>query len=391
MAQRQFRSDDSDLWLDRFGDGSTGALSQNTATDAIANTTFSGTQAATSGTAGSGTGFAAGDLILIHQSRNGGDGAGVWELNKISSVGGGTDWTLSYALQNDYGTTGQVYLLKQYSTVTINSGQTFTGRAWDGTSGGIVAFLANSSITVTGGIDVSGANGKGYRGYDDNNGAVHGLRGEGTASAGNDSSTSANGNGGGSGTGGSGVQGGGGGGGGHAASGSNGSTAGGTGGTGGTSGGVAGLTTMIFGGGGGTGGRDSSNPGRTRGGSGGGIVILIAPTITVTGSITANGQNAPGTIPASGSQDGGGGGGAGGSILLKGQALTLGSSLITAAAGSLAGGANGGASGGNGSVGRIHADYSTSISGTTSPTIDSTLDTTLEDATGGGSFLLNFI
>lgn len=41
---------------------------------------------------------------------------------------------------------------------------------------------------------------------------------------------------------------------------------------------------------------------------------------------------------------------------------------------------------GNGSVGRIHADYSVSISGTTTPSLDSSLDASLNDPAGGGLF-----
>src|SRR6202034_4793349 len=46
--------------------------------------------------------------------------------------------------------------------------------------------------------------------------------------------------------------------------------------------------------------------------AGGGIIIIHAGTITGTGTITANGQNALET-----ENDGGGGGGAGGSILVS--------------------------------------------------------------------------
>ncbi len=88
--------------------------------------------------------------------------------------------------------------------------------------------------------------------------------------------------------------------------------------------------------------------------------------------IKSDGGN--GTSSGNSSLDRGGGGGAGGSILLKGQALILGTSKITAAAGSNAD------TGGPGAVGRIHADYSGSISGSTSPTLDSTLDPSLGDA-----------
>jgi hypothetical protein len=355
MAQREFRLDDTSVWPERFGNGSDGAISVNTSTDATANTTISAASGSTSATVGSGTGFATGNLLLIHQTRNGGAGAGAWELNKVSSVGGGTNWTLAYATTQAYDTTAQVYLLKQYSTVTINSGQTLTGSAWDGSKGGIVAFLCNGAITVPGSINVDG---KGFRGHNSSHLGA-GTQGEGTSGSGSQS-TSANGNAGGGGPAGGTAT---------ASGGSGGHVAVGAAGSGSTGGGIVGntgLTTINFGGAGGSGGTQggSANP---YGGNGGGIVILIGKTITITGSIISTG--AFGDVH--GDNQGAGGGGAGGSILLKGQIITLGSSLITATASSqeLAG-----------SSGRIHADYSSSLSGTTSPTIDTRQDSSLADS-----------
>src|SRR3990172_6753271 len=142
MAQRQFRTDDTSTWTDRYGSGSDSSLTVSAdTTDSTANTTITGTSGGTSATAGSGTGFSAGDLVLIHQTQ--GTGFGTWELNKISSVGGGTNWTLSYNLTITYVTGAQVYLLKEYTTVDINSTKTLTGLSWNGTTGGILALLAD--------------------------------------------------------------------------------------------------------------------------------------------------------------------------------------------------------------------------------------------------------
>lgn len=135
----------------------------------------------------------------------------------------------------------------------------------------------------------------------------------------------------------------------------------------GTADGNASLTQMVFGGGGGGTGESVSSG---AGGNGGGVVLIIAPTITVTGSIAVNGNNGQNASR-------GGSGGAGGSVLLKGQRITLGSSLITASAGNQGTGTT--ANSTNGSAGRIHADYSISISGTTSPTINSTQDFVLNN------------
>lgn len=382
MAQRQFRSDDTDSWIDKYGSGADGAVTFNTATDSTPNTTLTGTASGTSATAGSGTGFSAGDIVLIHQSQ--GTGAGAWELNKISSVGGGTNWTMAYNLMNTYGTGAQVYLLKEYTTVEVNSGQTITGLSWDGSKGGIYALLANTSITVTGTINqkggqgtlgsgsspVAGASLGGFRGGD----LVTNSSKQGESSTGvGGTSTSANGQGGGGATGTNSSNGAGGGGGGHATSGGNGRQDGsGVKGTGGGTAGNAGLTTMVFGGGSGAGNSGSTNN-NTSGSSGGGAVILIAPTITVTGAISVKGGDYLGSPFYEG------GGGAGGSVLLKGQVLVLGTTLITAAGGA-------GYLGGNyGGDGRIHADYLTSISGTTTPSIDSRQDSslTLPEVAGG--------
>jgi len=363
LAQRQFLTSDTSLWTDRYGDGSDGAGTAGSNVQTTASVAID----ATALTAGSGTGFAAGNLIIIHQSRNGGTGVGNWELNRISSVGGGTDWTLAYATIYAYNTTAQVYLMKQYSSY---NGTLATGTAWAGASGGIAGFFCNGTATITGGS----SNGGGFRG---GAGSVSSTstQGEGETGAGS-AATSANGSGGGG-------------------------SLSGTGGTGGTAfQTVAGLTTRFVFGGAGGGGNARGGGNALAGGAGGGIVIIISKTIDITGSMTTNGANGAANI---GGSDGMGGGGAGGTVLLKGQNITLGSTLITSTGGAASidpgsgsgDGAGGGAGsangtngdgngpGGAGAVGRIHADYSTSISGTTSPTIDTTVDSIYDDTPGG--------
>lgn len=368
---RQFRSDDSSAWLDKYGSGSDGAGSINTSTDAPIDSAATGTSGATSLSATNGS-FAAGQLVLIIQTV--GTGAGNWELNKISSYVAGTI-TLAYALQNTYAAGAQVIVIKQYSSYVVNSGQTLTAKAWNGTVGGVVVVMCNGTITITGNItgaakghsgggqtaatDQSGTQGSSYNGAGgvttaaNNGGGGGGIRH--LAGQYNPSS---------------------GGGGGYGAAGStavqNGNA--GTMGVGGGTYGVAGLTSLHLGSGGGSGGSKSGFGGR--GGIGGGIVFLIGKTITITGAINANGEaGQPGS--GSGDGDGGaGGGGSGGSILLKGGSLTLGSSLLAST-----GGAGNTlpvySDSGPGGAGRIHADYATSISGTTNPTIDSRQDSIL--------------
>lgn len=360
MAQRQFRSDDTSVWADKYGTGSDGAYAPSTSTDAPIDSACTGTASSNSLSATNAS-FATDQLLLIHQTQ--GTGAGNWELNKISSYSTGTITTV-YPLINSYTTGAQVLVLKQYTLALIDTGVTLTAKAWNGTVGGIVALLANESITVTGNITTTG---KGYTGgLASATVNTIGENGEGTAGA-KSRTTNKNGNGGGGGA--ANGDGRAGAGGGNGAAGTAGYTAG----QGGDSVGNTGLTTMVFGGGGGSGGQDDGSPdGNNHGGAGGGIVLLIGKTITVSGTIVSGGNNG---VNSNASYNGAGGGGAGGSILLKGQNLTLGSTKITALAGSSGTGST--PAGGAGAVGRIHADYSSTITGTTTPTIDTRQDLAL--------------
>lgn len=360
-----------------FGDGGDGSLTISS------NTTQSPTDSACSGTAAStslsatNASFATGQKILIHQTR--GTGAGSWERNEIASYTAGTITTVD-PLQNTYSSTGaskaQVIVLAEYTNVTVDSGKTWTAKAWNGTVGGILCFLASGTITVTGTITADGGDGSvtgtggsggGYRGGDANTGGgnITANCGEGTDGA-SAQQTGANGNGGG----GAKMTGGGnaaaGGGGGHATSGTAGTSSdpGVTNGSGGGSSGTTDLTTMTFGGGGG--GCVTHQATGGGGGGGGGIVFISGVEITVSGTITADGGKG-----GTGGEENDGGAGAGGSVLLKAQTATLGSSLIGANAGSKTG------EGGSGSAGRIHLDYYTSYTGTTSPTLDVTQDDNL--------------
>lgn len=381
MAQRQFRTDDTSLWLDRFGNGSAGAVTESApTTDGSQRTTATGTSGNSTLTVGSGSGFSDGDLIFIHQTR--GTGAGNWELNKITSGASGTSWTLAYTLCNTYASGAQVGKLAQYSSYTINNGVTFSSANWDGSTGGVIFILASQSITVTGTIS---ANSAGYRGASAvGAGDVDGKQGEGYSAAHDTTSISANTVGGGGGWSGAlhgGFGGGGGGGGGHSATASGGGHGGttGSGGTAGTIGqDVAALTTMHFGGGGGSGGHQYGSGVSGAGGRGAGAVILISRNITVTGAISCNGGTGGN---ATDGDAGGGGGGGGGAIILKGQSLTLGSSLLTATNGNGGTYTGSGGNGGAGATGRIHADYSTLLSGSTSPALDSSVDVIFIDPT----------
>lgn len=138
--------------------------------------------------------------------------------------------------------------------------------------------------------------------------------------------------------------------------------------------GAANLSKLFFGSGGG------ANAGADDGRSGGGIVFIEGNTLNVGtgGAISSAGGNATnGNSGTGGVESGGVGGGAGGSILVRGVALDLGTSRVTApissngAAASYASLGSGGGGGGGG-VGRIAVEYISALTGNTSPTSNNT-------------------
>lgn len=349
-----------------FGDGSDGALTissntTDTPIDSAATATYnSNTISATNAS------FAAGQRILLIQTQgaSGTGDAGAWMITQIQAYTAGTITTVD-PINTDYTSGSQVIVLKQYSSVTVNSGVTWTAKAWTGTVGGIIAFLCSGTVSIVGSISAAG---RGFIGGTEGDGQP-GLQGEASIDGTEIHSTAANGMGGGGGDDGDGAAAGGGAGGGHSSSGTNGQAGSRPGGTGGGTGGSADLNTMVFGGAGGGGGRRSSDSGHGgAGGNSGGIVLIGALTLTVSGSILANGSN--GANASTSASHGGGGGGAGGSILLRADTATLGSSIIAATGGSGGAKGGGGGNGGAGSSGRIHLSYVTTYSGTTNPTLD---------------------
>lgn len=318
-----------------FGNGHDGDASISG--DPNTRTGCSGSASSTSLTVDSESGFAVGDMVLIHKSRGETTTTcGTWEVNIVTNVAAGT-LTLSLPLVNAYQNSGadqsQCVLIPQYKSLTITGGGPAT---WDGSTGGIYAVCVSGKCTISGTLN---ADSKGFdvpaRG-----------QGEGTAGAGGGQGD-ANGNGGGGNYGDWHI----GGGGGHAAVGDTGvhptypaNTL-----AGGTTSGAADLATMTFGG---AGGCCTSDGGY---GNGGGIILIFAREIEVTGAITCDGSNNDTSV----AQHGGGGGSAGGSILIKAVNAVLGSTLVGATGGT-------GANSTDGSVGRIRVE-ACSITGTTSP------------------------
>src|SRR5262249_55202400 len=139
-----------------LGTGADGAL--NVTADTVINNVRSGSLTAAAGQAVLGVfsldaGFAVNDVVMLHQTR--GTGAGSFEIGTISSVNAGANQlTLVRNIKNTYSSTGdnraQIVKIPLYTTVNIASGVTLTAPAWDGTTGGILAFKATGVVTVDG-------------------------------------------------------------------------------------------------------------------------------------------------------------------------------------------------------------------------------------------------
>jgi hypothetical protein len=276
--------------------------------------------------------FAADDLVMVYQAASpeqtppvdlSNNPVGRWEFARLASV---TDSTLELTAPLVYAYAAnvtQVIRVPEYSSVTINSGQSITAPAWNGSTGGIVAFLATGQVTNNGLIN---ANGIGFRGgqYITDPSGARGCEGEDEpppsgAQKGEGISNSrygptqtgrgnvANGAGGGvclKSGGGGGGNGGAGGQGGRSESGAD------VGGRGGAALTYSALNHFTFGGGGGAG-HGSTNTGAA-GGNGGGAIFIRGNQLTGSGSISASGS-----LGGTSASDGGGGGGAGGAIYLR--------------------------------------------------------------------------
>lgn len=328
-----------------LGNGRNGALTVNTARTII-NTAMRMSVGArrgeTSLSVDTSAAPATGGLVMVHQTMgfpsstpSGSTGqtspgnVGRWELARVSSVvvGSPTLLRLTAPLMYSYTAPGaQVVTVPEYGSVNVTAAGSLVPPAWDGNSGGILAFLASGALINSGAIQ---ADGVGFRGGAFTNNTSR------TACEGGDLSTTLGGSHKGEGVvverfgpasgrgnlvnagGGGNCSNAGGGGGGHR----------GFGGTGGRSsvldgsrdvGGLGGtlmeysiVEAMLFGGGGGAG--EGDNGVGSSGGAGGGIVFFRAANVSGTGRISANGMP---SVAASG-EDGAGGGGAGGSVIVR--------------------------------------------------------------------------
>lgn len=361
------------------GTGIDGALNINASNIVINNyaqVTATAAAGNTSLVVNSTTNFAAGKLIMVLQSTGistipasgtqtsidlTNNAVGRWELVRIASLTANT-LTLVSPLRYGYAANvTQVITVPEYTTVTINSTRSIIAGAWNGSTGGVLAFLCQGTVTNNGTIsaasrgfrgglaivDVSGSSG--CTGLDEA-AASGGQKGEGIANTRYGATYTGRGNIA-NGAGGGVCLNSGGGGGGN----------GGSGGRGGNSddgnrvvGGLGGAATtgssidyFSFGGGGGAGHVSASSG--ANGGAGGGIIFIRCNSFSG-GTLTASGGLGSSTATA----DGAGGGGAGGTIHIR--CVGTFSATNIQAAGGMGGSANSGSTtgpGGGGGGGRI--------------------------------------
>jgi len=151
-----------------FGDGSDGALTIATnTTEAPIDANCTGTIDTNTLTVSNVTGsFVAGQKIAIHQTR--GTNSGTIQYTSIESVSGATltlndllTFSPVHSATASDANKAQVRVMKQHTTVTVNTGITYTAKAWDGLKGGILGYYANDTVSIVG---TQTASEKGFRG-----------------------------------------------------------------------------------------------------------------------------------------------------------------------------------------------------------------------------------
>ena len=320
-----------------LGTGADGALTVSTSglvVNAYAKVTAALAVGDTAVTVAATTGFASGQLVLVYQATGmtpvpasgvqtqvdlTSSSVGRFELARITSLSA-TTINLTAPLVNSYAANvTQLVRVPEYTTVTINAGRSMSAGLWDGSKGGVLAFLATGAITNNG---VISADARGFRGgvsVDDLSGttgssgldepaAAGAQKGEGIAVTRYGATNTGRGN---------------------VANGAGGGVAawaGGGGGKGGNSsqtdgnrpvGGLGGasvtyglLDHALLGGGAGAG--HSMNGTGAFGGTGGGLIFVRAASLTGTGIVRANGG-----AGGNSSGEAASGGGAGGMVLMR--------------------------------------------------------------------------
>jgi len=89
--------------------------------------------------------------------------SGNYEFAEVAGIEGDSKINLTAPLKNSYsaGSKSQVVRVPRYSMMSVNPGASITTDAWDGKTGGIVAIEVNGTTTINGSINVSG---KGFKG-----------------------------------------------------------------------------------------------------------------------------------------------------------------------------------------------------------------------------------
>jgi hypothetical protein len=335
--------------------------------DAVA-TAVTANPAGTDVSVSSTTGFAPGDLALLINLR-GAPGnvadVGNWEILEVAQVLSSTNLrfrdapTKSYAGSSFAAQRVIVQRVPQWNDVTVSSGGTLTGNAWEGSFGGVLAFVANGIVRIDGTVHMSE---RGYRGgtgtiINGTTGAKWTPDGEGRTGLGSASDATPNDSGGSGSYGTPGLYNSNAGGGAYATrdAGTFGNQANGS--ISGTSGNVIGtadLAQLHLGGGGG-GCMAEVAPTVLDGGDAGGIVVIRGKRLVINGVVASNGQ---GNSSCTGTDPSNMAGGSGGAIYLVSDDLTAAATTIQARGGAASSNANNG-QGAAGGVGRIRLDYGT--------------------------------
>ncbi|MFZ5476020.1 MAG: putative metal-binding motif-containing protein, partial [Myxococcota bacterium] len=355
---------DDNTWIGTGADGALTVTGTTTLDDAWAVSAISGTTITLTDRP---TTLAAGDEVLVinlHGSDDAHAAAGTYEFAYVAAVSG-TDVTLEDALVLVYGEldntdlSGQAVQLvrvAQYTDVTVASGGILTAPAWDGATGGVLAFRATGTVSVASGGAVAvdelgywaGETGS-YYNWDAYQGESYAGEGDGDHAAYNESTGEwANNYGGG----GAHITGGGGNHGGGATAGDSWTGGSATPPEAGDTYGEPDLSVLFFGSGGGGVWRGSSDPGP--GGDGGGILFVAASAIEADGGAALTAIGGTTTHWATGSWTYGAGGGAGGSIWLVADTLTLAADAVDAGGGY--GESTHIRAGGDGGYGRVRVD-----------------------------------
>ena len=296
---------------------------------------------------------------------------GAYEFGRVKSVAGSVITLTNPLGSSRYASNSQIVRVPEYTTASIPTGTSLVPYPWDGSAGGIVVLFASGAVTASG-TGAIVADGAGFRGGGlENSGGPGGAsaldgwvgatpgggahKGEGfvpsayavanPAAAGTEAASTygrgnyANGAGGGDA-----YNAGGGGGGNAGAGGIGGRTWNGDGG-GRVAGGLPGTALtystssyLALGGGGGAG--EENNNNGSAGGNGGGVILVRAGSLTIAGTLSADGNAAANDANIPG--DGLGGGGAGGVIVLD---INAGLTCVAASA-----------TGGSGGTGAVNPD-----------------------------------